>query len=208
MRAAVAVRRSGQVRGFTLVELLVVIGIIALLISILMPALGSARSQANGVKCLSQMRQLANALGMYAADNRGWLASCDTCGPLMPQTFYDDQENLTLNNASSTHTWVGWVAQHRVCHAEQPRFGSHSPGDLHLADASVAVIQNGKTCAFDRSPGCTSGAPSLRMRRFTVSSCRWYLVGLDEIVEGSFSDCRAVAAGVELSPDGGADVAA
>jgi prepilin-type N-terminal cleavage/methylation domain-containing protein/prepilin-type processing-associated H-X9-DG protein len=109
MRAAVAVRRSDKVNGFTLVELLVVIGIIALLISILMPAVGSARSQANAIKCLSQLRQLGSAMAMYASDNRNWLPSCDTCGPLLPQTFADDQETLVLNNASATHTWVGWV---------------------------------------------------------------------------------------------------
>ena len=60
-------------RAFTLVELLVVIGIIAVLIAILMPALRRAREQANGVACSSNQRQVMMAFLMFAADHKGHL---------------------------------------------------------------------------------------------------------------------------------------
>jgi len=60
-------------KGFTLVELLVVIGIIALLISVLMPALNSARSAARLVQCQSNFKQVYNALLSYVTENGGYL---------------------------------------------------------------------------------------------------------------------------------------
>lgn len=61
------------ISGFTLVELLVVIGIIAVLISMLLPALSKARQQSNAVVCESNLRQCCFAMLTYADGHNGWL---------------------------------------------------------------------------------------------------------------------------------------
>lgn len=63
-----------KTRGFTLVELLVVIGIIALLMGILLPVLGKARQQAAATKCLNNLRQFGSGWQMYADANKGIVA--------------------------------------------------------------------------------------------------------------------------------------
>ena len=74
-------RRSATTRSagaFTLIELLVVISIIALLIGILLPALGAARASARTVQCLSNIRQMNMAVLNYATDNKDELPSTAT----------------------------------------------------------------------------------------------------------------------------------
>lgn len=74
-------------RAFTLVELLVVIGIIALLVSILLPALNSARQAAASVVCQSNLRQVMQAIQLYANENHG----------IMPHTYGNMGDGTGLN---------------------------------------------------------------------------------------------------------------
>ncbi|HWE94274.1 MAG TPA: type II secretion system protein [Tepidisphaeraceae bacterium] len=68
---------TGCAAAFTLVELLVVIGIIAVLVALLMPALGMAREAAKTTKCLSNLHQIALGIQMYAGDNHDCLVPGD-----------------------------------------------------------------------------------------------------------------------------------
>jgi prepilin-type N-terminal cleavage/methylation domain-containing protein len=74
--------------AFTLVELLVVIGIIAVLIAILLPVLGKARAQSRKTVCLSNLRTLGQMTHLYAAENKGWLPTRSNGAPWPPQVLH------------------------------------------------------------------------------------------------------------------------
>ncbi len=90
--------------GFTLVELLVVIGIIAVLISILLPALNKARRAAQAIQCSSTMRQMGMLVFQYAVDYRGklplgvfWNCPAPSVMGLLPQLYLNQGAELGSN---------------------------------------------------------------------------------------------------------------
>ncbi len=96
-----------QVRsGFTLIELLVVISIIALLVGILLPALGAARRTAQNVQCRSNERQMGVAIFIYAEQNKGTLPFGVNNGGSYPEEEWTDWSLLAFNVMGKTEkTW-------------------------------------------------------------------------------------------------------
>lgn len=83
-------------KGFTLVELLVVIGIIALLISILLPSLGKARQQAQTAACMSNLRSIGQLVAIYQAENKGVFP---------PLSTYANSGGFTGSNYRGYNLW-------------------------------------------------------------------------------------------------------
>ena|SRR5688572_5186722 len=108
-----------QKSGFTLVELLVVIGIIAILIAILLPALQRARESARQVQCLSNLKQVATAMFMYTNDNKGWFPNIAVFGG--PGATVLGYGNLTTPPPPGYDPdWIGWPEDWIVWRGKKP----------------------------------------------------------------------------------------
>ena len=96
-----SLRGAAREHGFTLIELLVVISIIALLVALLLPALGRARDAAKQMTCLTHVRQQAMGFVYYAKDNGGsWPMAEDNNGDGKPEHIF---ENVELEQMLSTY---------------------------------------------------------------------------------------------------------
>jgi prepilin-type N-terminal cleavage/methylation domain-containing protein len=129
---------NGQRKAFTLVELLVVIGIIALLISILLPSLNKAREAANRAACLSNLRQLGLMFHMYAGENKDQISLGSR------SNVYQDNYTLRYTSAGQYFSWgpyykAGLLKQPRVVYcassAQDPNYDYNSSNNPWVVDA-------------------------------------------------------------------------
>ena len=129
--------------AFTLVELLVVIGIIAVLISVLLPALNRARAASNSVWCLNNLKQMGIAIRMYAGDNKDRL----------PIAYWDGYTSPNLEGATD---WA-WLILPYMKKGASGVYSGMEPDQLWVLFKDKDTVTGSSTDAFDAEKVQTYG---------------------------------------------------
>ena len=159
------VQRSGRSKsktksGFTLVELLVVIGIIALLISILLPALNKANRAAKVVYCESNLKSLLNAMHIYADANNGYLP-----GSPVTTGFGANQVSFTAGTAGEPDIMQNWDWQTPLYRAMgsniAPLTSDNDRFTRYIKFAAMGIFSCPEATSYTSAPYGTAATTSL-----------------------------------------------
>ena len=131
-----------RLRAFTLVELLVVIGIIAALIGILLPVLSGVQARGRDIKCQSNIRQILQAINGYAAENKGFLPYGFYFDPSINDAHPDAYNALnTWDPKNGTNRFVSWASQvgkYMVRKADGDNEDNNFPPVLNCPEAEMS----------------------------------------------------------------------
>ena len=174
---------KANVHAFTLIELLVVIAIIAILAAMLLPALASAKSRAQGIHCVNNLKQLELATSMYAGDNHeafpyneralapgGWVNDDQELNPPNPTLKVDPRYLVSLPTASPPllGAYIGNNAGVFKCPADLRVQKADLNGILGTYPATRSYSMN---CYVGDVPNDPLGGGSYRLMRKTTD-CR------------------------------------